>query len=382
MKKKATKQTTSTDFSLQLDGPADLMKLRIFAALMIVWLPLLILALIDGTAISGVKIPFLYDISTYTRLIIALALFIAAEGIVDNRIGEIVAQFSKRHIISEINQPRFNQIIKSLMTWRKSIWIEVLLILFVFTFGHWIWKQYTVFAMPTWYATTNDGEVDLTPAGCWNLFISLPIFQFVIMRWYFRFAIWYRFLWQVSRLPLQLNSLHPDRAGGLGFLAKSVYAFSPVLIAHTVLLAGIIANRIAYTGAKLTDFKLEIVGVVGFLVLLVILPLFFFLLPLARAKRTGTLQYGSVASKYVDDFKRKWLNSNNETNADLLGSSDIQSLADLANSYEVTNKMGVTPFGMSTLLQLVVLTSLPLLPLTFTMIPFEEMISRAIKILL
>jgi hypothetical protein len=57
---------------------------------------------------------------------------------------------------------------------------------------------------------------------------SLPLFQFV----------WARFLWQVSRLELQLLPTHPDRCGGLGFLASTVYAFSPLLLAQGVLLSG------------------------------------------------------------------------------------------------------------------------------------------------
>jgi hypothetical protein len=34
--------------------------------------------------------------------------------------------------------------------------------------------------------------------------VSLPVFQFLLLRWYFRLVIWARFLWQVSRLKLAL----------------------------------------------------------------------------------------------------------------------------------------------------------------------------------
>ena len=74
----------------------------------------------------------------------------------------------------------------------------------------------------------------------------MPIFQFLLVRWYFRLFIWTRFLWQVSRIELQLIPTHPDRAGGLGFLANIVYAFAPFLVAHGVLLAGLIADRIFF----------------------------------------------------------------------------------------------------------------------------------------
>ena len=70
----------------------------------------------------------------------------------------------------------------------------------------------------------------------WYGYVSLPLFQFLLMRWYFRLFIWTRFLWQVSRLDLSLVPTHPDRVGGLGFLANTVYAFPPLAVAHGALL--------------------------------------------------------------------------------------------------------------------------------------------------
>jgi hypothetical protein len=63
-------------------------------------------------------------------------------------------------------------------------------------------------------------------------------------------VIWARFLWQVSRLDLCLVPTHPDRVGGLGFLANTVYAFVPLAVAHGALLAGLLANRIFYLGGR------------------------------------------------------------------------------------------------------------------------------------
>jgi hypothetical protein len=85
----------------------------------------------------------------------------------------------------------------------------------------------------SWYITVGpSGTERLTVAGWWYAFVSLSLFRFVLARWYFRLIVWYIFLWRVSRLPLRLNPLHPDRAGGLGFLGNSVRAFQPVLVAQ------------------------------------------------------------------------------------------------------------------------------------------------------
>jgi hypothetical protein len=44
--------------------------------------------------------------------------------------------------------------------------------------------------------------------------------------------------------------------------------------------------------------------------------------------------------------------------------------------------MRLVPFGRTTVIQLVVLMALPLLPLTLTMIPLEQLIDRAIGVFL
>ena len=125
----------------------------------------------------------------------------------------------------------------------------------------------------------KGAATQLTMAGYWYAF-SLPVLRFIVFRWYFRLFLWYRFLWKVARLPLHLKLFHPDRAGGLGFLSGSVIASAPVLLAHTDFLAGFIGDRIWHTGAILPSFKMEIVGAMLFLMLLVLAPLGFFVIPL------------------------------------------------------------------------------------------------------
>jgi hypothetical protein len=52
--------------------------------------------------------------------------------------------------------------------------------------------------------------------------------------------------------------------------------FAPLLLAQGVMLAGLMADRIFFAGAKLTDFKMEILGGVAVLLLLVLGPLLVF----------------------------------------------------------------------------------------------------------
>jgi hypothetical protein len=233
----------------------------------------------------------------------------------------------------------------------------------------------------TWYATKSEGVVRLTPAGYWYSFVSRPLFQFILVRWYFRLFVWARFLWQVSRLNLHLIPTHPDRAAGLGFLSVSVYAMSLLILAHGTLLSGVLAGRIFYTGSKLMDFKVEGIAVIGIIMVMVLGPLLVFSPHLMRAKKAGLREYGKLASRYVEEFDQKWIRGHAPGDEPLIGSGDIQSLADMGNSFEIIKGIQPIPFTKETVIQLIVITLLPVSPLALTMMPLEELIKKFIGVI-
>jgi hypothetical protein len=225
------------------------------------------------------------------------------------------------------------------------------------------------------------GRWNLTPAGYWYVFVSIPIVQFILLRWYFRLFVWFRFLWQVSRMDLHLIPTHPDRCAGLAFLGKSSYAFGPILFAQGAVLAGLVATRVLYRGESLLAFKFQIGGFVVFFVLVILGPLLMFTPQMANARRKGLADYGLVAQRYVESFEQKWVARNLTTSEELLGAADIQSLADLGNSYALVRDMRPVPFGLDDITRLAAATAAPLVPLLLTISPFDELLLRIIKLL-
>jgi len=193
--------------------------------------------------------------------------------------------------------------------------------------------------------------------------------------------IWFRFLWQVSRLKLHLIATHPDRAGGLAFLGNGAYAFGPILFAQGSLLAGLIASRVLYGGADLLSFRMEAAGFVVFFLIVVLAPLTMFTPQLAQAKRVGLREYGLLANRYVEQFQRKWVDGNAADGDELLGSADIQSLADLGNSYAAVREMRPIPFSLNDVGRLALAAALPLLPLGLVLFSFEELLLRIVGVL-
>ncbi len=363
-----------------LEPPIQLVKRRVIAIILLTWFPLLVLSAAAGNLTEGVKVPFLYDVDVHTRFLLALPLLIGAELFVHRRMSPLASQFTERGIILPEHRGRYDAVIDGTLRLRNSVAIEVALLAGSTTLGYWIWRQHVSLQVGTWYeAVGAAGEEHLTLAGWWYAFASLNVFRFVLFRWYYRILLWGIFLWRVSRLPLHLLPLHPDRAGGIGFVGNSARALRPVLLAHTVVLSGAIGSRIWHEGAKLPAFQEEIAFLIFLLIAVVIIPLTFFVLALERAGRQGAREYGTLAAQYVEGFRAKWIQGKRPEGASLVGSPDIQSLADLANVNDVVQGMRMLPISWQTVVRLATLIALPFAPLLLTMLPMNELIVRLVK---
>jgi hypothetical protein len=390
----AKKMQEPHDFSLVLGGPLyqmmrrtrligptlELVRRRVIFSLVLCWMPLAILSLVEAHFLGGNRISFFRDIVTQVRFLAALPVLIMAELVVHQRIRPTVKNFVERRVVRSEDLPRFYAAIESAMRLRNSVIAEIALLVLVFTVGIWIWWHRIASAAVSWYASPHGGHMNLTWAGYWFAFVSVPVFQFILLRWYLRILIWFWFLLKVSLLKLDLLSAHPDRAGGLGFLGKSTLAFAPLLFAEGALAAAQIAGRIFYEGRSLLSFKMTIASVVAFFLVAVLAPLLLFTPQLARAKREGLAKYGALASEYVMDFDHKWIEKKNNDEA-LLGTGDIQSLADLGNSFAVVREMRPIPFATDDVVRLLIATVAPMIPLLLTIMPLEELVTQGIKII-
>ena len=386
------------NFSLVLGGPLfqllrrahlsddalELLRKRIVVITLLTWLPLLLLSAMEGHAWGrSIAVPFLRDLEVHIRFLVAIPLLIEAEYVVHKRMLPLVRQFLERDLIPENAMPQFDEAVASASRLRNSLPAEVLMIIFVYGFGVlFLWRHFMVLDASTWFATPSSQGSTLSLAGIWYGYLSVPFFQFLLCRWYFRIFVWARFLWQVSRIKLNLVPTHPDRLGGLGFLPNIVFAFAPLAAAHGVLLSGMLANRIFYLGAKLPEFKVEIALVLVFLLCLILVPLLVFVPQLAEAKRTGLREYGVLAQRYVREFDSKWLRGGAPADEPFVGTGDIQSLADLGNSFEIVKTMRIFPLTKEILIQTLAAALLPVLPLALTMMSLEELLKKLLGIFL
>jgi hypothetical protein len=349
---------------------------RILLAILIGWLPLLLLAMLEGYAWNGVRVSFLGDASLHLRLLLAVPLLLAAEPVIHEWMRPLTSRFIERGIVASSSRPKFDAAVNAVAPLRDSSYPELVMLIAVLALGIPIhWHRAVALEDSTWYWTLQDGSRHITLAGWWAGLISLPLFQFLLLRWYFRLFIWAQFLWRVSRLELKLAPTQPDCAGGLGFIGSVTEGFWVLVIAHGVICVAVMVHGMLYGGMTLQQYELEICVLWAVTLFWVVVPLLPFAPTLHRAKRAGKNAYGVLSQQYAVDFDRKWM-SGGVREENLLGTGDIQSLADLRNGYEVVRSMRLLPIGRETVVRMMIFSLIPVAPLALALVPLDRLLEQ------
>ena len=384
----------SRDFSVVMGGPIYDFLLRtgllrrglpnalhrIIALIIFTWLPLLILSVKDGLAVGHqVKVPFLYDFSMYGRYLLALPLFILAEVVIDPSIQLSVEEFVDSRIVQDKELPRFEEVLHQTRRLRDSVIPELLLLMLAFVPVYLLGREWgmraTVSATSSWHTIAHD----ITSGGWWFVTVSSPVLRFIIYRWFFRYSIWTLYLWRIMRLQLHLIPTHPDRAAGLGFLSLTQSHFGILFCALGFIFAGHVVNGLVHEGERLASFKFPMAGFLALSIIVGLFPLTLLSPKMAQVRRAGLRKYSKLGNQYTESFEQKWIGTGEPTSEMLLGTSDIQSLADLRNSYQIIEQMAIAPITKRLTLHLAVLAGAPFIPIIIFGTPTAELVREIVK---
>jgi hypothetical protein len=354
-------------------------KRRALVAALLTWFPLLLLSAMQGRAFGHVPVPFVRDFSTYTRFLLAIPLLILAENVLGPRIAGAAAHFVKSGLVIEKDYGRFDQFVGGALQSRDSVLAEVICAALAYCLSIVAFRM-TAVHVDTWYASRTDDGLTLTWAGWWLIGFCMPLFQFLVLRWLWRLFLWFQFLARVRTLDMQLFPTHPDEAGGLGFIGEAQRFFGILLFAFSAASAGVLANDIVYDKIPLQNFVPAFVSYVVAILIVFAGPLVVFAGTLRRVKRQGLHQYGTLATAYTSSFHRRWIEGENPDHEALLGTGDIQSLADLGNSFSIVDKMKPLPIDPLDLLHLIAASLLPMAPLLLTVMPLGQLLKLLLKV--
>jgi hypothetical protein len=347
------------------------------------WFPLLLLSLFQGRAFgSQVQIAFLHDFATSIRFLIGLPLLVIAEAVIDPRLTHAVKHFVKSRLVPTEEVPAFQEVILKTNKLRDSLAPALLILVAAYLPS--IWYKDTELlgnGVSTWHTITSSSGEWLSLAGWWSGFISLPLFRVLLFRWLWMILLWADFLRRVAKMDLDCVATHPDKCGGLGFLTEAQVLFGFIAFTSSAVLAGAFGNAIAYQGATVDSLKFLIIAACLLIVFVLAAPLLVLTPKLERVKRRGIYDYGQLGTSYVQAFDTKWIQGLSPEREPLLGTADIQSLADLSNSFSVVREMKIVLIEKNLFFGLAVSAVLPMIPLIIIATPADQLIRAVLKLL-
>jgi hypothetical protein len=316
----------------------------------------------------------LLDFATYARFFLTVPLLVIAENIIGPRLRDAALRFLRDGLVPQEDLAAVAAAIEKVRHRREALGPELTLLGISFVTAWYLSAdQWYAGSASSWKSFQLSGGGP-SLAGLWYQFFAIPFVQFLILRWLWRLIIWTLFLYRMSRLKLILAATHPDGAAGLGFLGTAQSFLGIISFAMGIIVSADAAFRIFFEGATIKTFQWVFISYVAINEMLLLSPLLLFAPLLFRTRLEWLRHYDSLALRYDRAFHEKWVNNAAAPEEPLLGTADIQSLADLGNSIDRVRAMNAIPFEKRLVLHIAVMSALPGLPLLFMLMPVTEIL--------
>ena len=376
----------SADFSL-LGGPLHWLGRRLglvrdgtdttaigLALGLCLWLVLVVLALVEGL---GRELFSIEAIGSHVRLLAAIPLLFLCETMIDPRFATFVRRMMRLRVVRASAQPALEVEVARVARWKEA-WLPEAIFLLVCVLLAQTTPNVNFFTYLSGIAgglvPGAVGEASWTSQWYWS--VCVPLFRFLWLRWLWRLALWCFLLWQMSRMELRLIPTHPDRAGGLGYLEVVHAEFAPMVLAISAVQSASLAQDIASGRTTLISVYPGLAIILLADALLFVGPLLVFSGKLWQCWVKGLNDYGALAERYVGEFDKKWLDAGAAPAEPLLGTPDVQSLADLNTSLGTVRDLRFIPVGPRLLVPLAFAALLPLTPLVLFKYPLTQLLAK------
>lgn len=233
----------------------------------------------------------------------------------------------------------------------------------------------------TWQIAEANGDAMISIAGFWATLISGPFVLFLFYRWFLRIIVWGIILFKVSRLDLVLFPVHPDLAGGLGFLGYSIRYFSIIALALSVSVAANMIDFILIEDIRLVDLRITALAYFIFITVIFALPLLSFTSKLTDAREKSIFENNDYINGIFRELKIKMSKEYEEVKPEDLLSPDFSAAADLSAVVDNALKMKFLPFTLKDLVALWVITAIPFIAVVLLEIPFSRIFAELISLL-
>jgi hypothetical protein len=353
--------------------------------LFLTWFPLALFTFIDGTFNGGVQLPFIMDYSRQSRLLLGIPLLILIHDVVYRKMP-MVLQYMTEVLIMPADRQRFISVtLRKAKSYSNSAWVQGIIGLIVVglalsPIGGARFFEANAGA-GSWIMSADTGAENLSRAGRWMQYVSIPLFQFLFARWVWRYGVWVFLLFRISRMDLRLRPTHPDGAGGLGILMLAQRNFNIFFLVCGLVISG---NMVAgFQSATITfdTVKIEILGFILLSLLIILFPLLFFSGKLIMTKYHGNLYLGKAGLHSSELFEETWVQGMAEKKQIIGETVDPSMLADYTGVYRYLQDLSIVPIRLGDVILISIVQFIPFIPVFFMHFSVIELMEKLLGLL-
>jgi hypothetical protein len=126
-------------------------------------------------------------------------------------------------------------------------------------------------------------------------------------------------------------------------------------------------------------FKIQAVVLLAVILIMAMAPLVFFVPRLAKLRRSGIMQYGTLAQIHSTDFHEKWILHRAGHEEEFLAAPEASTLTDYGASYENIEAMQPFPFDKGAFVSLALAVAVPIIPAVLAQIPLAVVLKDLLQ---
>ncbi|HEX7979714.1 MAG TPA: hypothetical protein VF461_13990 [Gemmatimonadaceae bacterium] len=351
---------------------------------LVAWFPLVLVTAVQrGAGNMDSWLTPLLDVRILSRFLIALPVLVIAEPVFVARLSGIAMHFQRAGFVRRADTARFSRILARSRVLLSHHFVEVVILLITLGFSFRLLSPGTTPAAARWQLQRITENPRLSAdAHWWLALVSQPLFLIWVARWVWRSCVWSRTLRCIARLDLSLVPAHPDRAGGLLFVAQSIAGLAPLGFALACGLAGALAGSTSpqpFTTMTVTGAMGALLGV---MLIVAIGPLCWLTAPMRTSQLRGIVEYGELAVRFGRRFEARWLRERRSVSSDALSAPDFSATIDLYSVVSAVYTVRIVPVKARSLFKLVASIVIPFLPVLLSLMPVQDLVHFAAKLLL
>jgi hypothetical protein len=355
------------------------------AILLIGYLPLALLSVMEGTFSGNAQIPFLKDFGLQLRFLAAIPLLIfsqpvirMATGITSLYIHDVLLGKEERERVFLPALDKIRRINDSVIS--RIIMIAIVALIAVFLYYFTVHSKNLV-SVSGWYGSLRDGEFSGSKTFVWYNVVSISIFRFILVRWFWSYCCWIWLLIKVAGCNLRITPNHSDKAGGLNMLVFPQSRFNLFFVALALTSSGKLINDVVYRHVQIDSIKIEALILVSISFIMLLGPYLLFMPKLFRARIDSQVNMSKKSHHLSEEFNRTWIHTD-ATGAKEHEQPDPSIMIDYYSTYEYSEKIRPFPFSGRNLLSLATPIVLALLPILLTRMSVKELLQIAVRFIM